>query len=163
MIEKIHFSLFNATNVSQFFYTFSRTSCKHTRRRCNSMLLNFNTINDFILAFCDLFLSIIMISVIKIFFIILRHGRKHKFKVSPIQLQIHQLVDQLAYNLSTTHSQLFYLYVIDVRQTKLFQVVHHFVQSVVQLTLVVFEVDEDALFFVLNTSCIRNMNNLNKS
>ena len=121
------------------------------------MLLYLYSIYYFILPL-ELFLSrIIKISIIIIVFIILWHSRKIKFEISPIQLHVDQLVDKLTNNFPMSTSQVLYLYIIYVWKAKLFEIGNHFIECIVYLALMVFVVDEYALFFVLKTSYIRNM------
>ena len=78
------------------------------------MLLNLNTIDDFILSLELLFLVLIITVIITIILFVLRYYGRLEFEISPVKLQINQLVDQLARHFSVALPQIFQLYVIDI-------------------------------------------------
>ena len=90
------------------------------------MLLNFDSIYDFVLALELLFLVEITSPVITLILLIILWNRwRLKLEVSPVQFQIYKLVYQLTRNLAIPRPQILDLDVIYIRKTKLLEVVDH--------------------------------------
>ena len=117
------------------------------------MMLYLDAINELAGTSKLIFLLLsVQTHILVLFFLVFGEDRNKKFEVATIQLEIDKLVDELAHLLAVSFHNLIYLEVLHIGQSKFLEVRQHFLDSLIQLSFVVFEVNEDStLLLALNT------------
>lgn len=113
--------------------------------------MNLNAVDDFIfpgVLFINGILVVILITTV-VTRIVRRNNWLEKLELTPVQLDVDKLVNELANCLTKAWLEVLNLDVLNVREPKLLEIIDHFGESIIKLALKVLEVDKYSLFLAL--------------